>query len=46
MTIINRLKSGILQIAVILADFMLIGMIFAENISENIEDGLYRDHVI
>ena len=33
-------------LAVIIAVFMIIGMIFADNISEKIEDGLYRDHVI
>jgi len=33
-------------LAVIIAALMIIGMIFADNISDNIEDGLYRDHVI
>ncbi len=50
--ILWHFKDRVIQIniyrilAVILADFMLIGMIFADNVSENIEDGLYRDHVI
>ena len=33
-------------LAIVIAAFMIAGMIFADNISENIEEGLYRDHVI
>ncbi len=50
--ILWRFKGRVFRIniyrilAVIIAAFMLIGMIFADNISQNIEDGLYRDHVI
>lgn len=33
-------------LAVILAACMMIGIIFADNVSEMIEGGLYRDHVI
>ena len=29
-----------------IALFMVLGMIFADNISQSIEDGLYRDHII
>lgn len=41
------LKIRIYRIlAAIIAFFMVLGMIFADNISEGIEDGLYRDHII
>ena len=34
------------MLAVILGAFMLTGIVFADNISDNIEGGLYRDHII
>ncbi len=34
------------MLAVVLAACMLLGMVFADNISESIEGGLYRDHII
>lgn len=33
-------------LAAVLAVCMLLGMVFADNISESIEGGLYRDHII
>ncbi len=33
-------------LAVCIAVFMVIGILFADNISESIEGGLYRDHII
>lgn len=50
--ILWRFGERIIQIhlyrilAVVIATLMILGMIFSDNISESIENGLYRDHVI